>query len=809
MGGAARTFLFISTAILAVISVNAQTRTGIISGLITDNSGVPIPFANVVIESLQKGTVANGNGEFQLEKIPEGDYSLKATSIGFEPITETVSVNAGKPTKVDFKLTKATHEHGQVTVTADATKSEAELVREEAYTVTSIDVKPIQNLNLDVNTVLNRTTGIRIRQSGGLGSDFKFSLNGFSGNQVRFFIDGIPSDLMGSAMQFNNIPVNTIERVEVYKGVVPVHLGADALGGAVNIITSNNAKDFLDVSYSFGSFNTHRFALTSRVSFKDHYVLNTSGFFNYSDNDFTIEAPYVDPETGIIGDYQSYKLFNEQYMSGSGLIEGGVVRKKWADRFLIGLIVSGNKKHYQRGQTLVLNPIGEAHSTNLSFTPTLKYQKKNLFTKGLSFNFTAIYAYNQSTTADTSSKIFNWDGSYETRAFDVSAGEFSYYKTLFTFDDHATVNTATVNYDFLKHHSITLNNTFSFIRRQGSDPVASRYSESLAFEDPNTISENITGLSYKFSWWNNRWNTTVFIKSFYMNAGLFVENEETDEYEKQDKTHLHHGEGIATSLAVLKGLLFKASYEYTTRLPESYELFGDGKLLLQNAELEPEKSHNANFGALYTRRFGNGHRLSLEGGFIYRKPKDLIRLVSKGVLAQYVNLSSAEVLGGEASFRYGFKHWIDIEVNATYQDMRNTNRVIDSYPDPLYRDRIPNIPFLFGNAVLALKSPVMTKHRLQVGFNWTTSYVEEFFLNWPSQGSVSSKHVIPTQVSHDASVSVSAFSGKYSLSFTCANLADSKLYDNFRVQRPGRSFNVKFRFYLEDLKKSKSNNTKS
>ena len=45
------------------------------------------------------------------------------------------------------------------------------------------------------------------------------------------------------------------ERVEVYKGVLPVNLGADALGGAVNIVSRRDAN-YLDATYSFGSFNT-------------------------------------------------------------------------------------------------------------------------------------------------------------------------------------------------------------------------------------------------------------------------------------------------------------------------------------------------------------------------------------------------------------------------------------------------------------------------------------------------------------------------------------------------------------------------
>jgi hypothetical protein len=214
--------------------------------------------------------------------------------------------------------------------------------------------------------------------------------------------------------------------------------------------------------------------------------------------------------------------------------------------------------------------------------------------------------------------------------------------------------------------------------------------------------------------------------------------------------------------------------------------------------LRPERSHNVNFSVLYDKTFSNDHSLDVEGGLIYRLPENMIRLVAIGVLAEHQNLSSAEVMGVEGAIRYGYKRLLNIEFNATYQDMRNNNKEIDSYSNPLYRDRLPNIPYLFGNAMAALTSPTFGERQWQVGFNWSTMYVQQFYLHWPSQGD--QKHTIPQQISHDASVTLSSLAGRYNVSFSCWNLADSRLYDNYRVQKPGRSFNVKLRFYLNKFK---------
>lgn len=78
---------------------------------------------------------------------------------------------------------------------------------------------------------------MKIRESGGVGSDMAVTMDGFSGKHVKVFIDGVPQEGVGSSFGLNNIPVNFADRIEVYRGVVPVGFGADAIGGVINIVT--------------------------------------------------------------------------------------------------------------------------------------------------------------------------------------------------------------------------------------------------------------------------------------------------------------------------------------------------------------------------------------------------------------------------------------------------------------------------------------------------------------------------------------------------------------------------------------------
>lgn len=71
---------------------------------------------------------------------------------------------------------------------------------------------------------------------------------GFTGKHTRSLFDGVPQEGVGSSFGLNNIPVNYAERIEVYKGVVPVGFGTDAIGGVINIITKKNRnKWFLEL----------------------------------------------------------------------------------------------------------------------------------------------------------------------------------------------------------------------------------------------------------------------------------------------------------------------------------------------------------------------------------------------------------------------------------------------------------------------------------------------------------------------------------------------------------------------------------
>ncbi|MES1159698.1 MAG: TonB-dependent receptor plug domain-containing protein, partial [Bacteroidota bacterium] len=179
-------------------------------------------------------------------------------------------------------------------------QSKVRAAREQPQAVTVINTRAYYNRPEGAVDLVNQAAGVKVRQGGGLGSYADYYINGLSGRQVKFFLDGIPLDYLGAGLNLNILPVNSIDRIEIYKGVVPVRLGTDALGGAIDIITRRSTPDYLDLSYAVSSFHTSRVSLNGKGSLGSKFYLEATGFYNYSKNNYkvnvTVPNAYGNPE---------------------------------------------------------------------------------------------------------------------------------------------------------------------------------------------------------------------------------------------------------------------------------------------------------------------------------------------------------------------------------------------------------------------------------------------------------------------------------------------------------------------------------
>lgn len=748
-------------------------------------------FATVYLKGTNYGGTTNEEGIYHLQA-PAGEYTLVVSAIGYKTVEKPVKLMRGERTKMNVVISPQATELDEVVVVSNGVT----LLKRSAFNAVALDTKALQNSTQNLSEALAQAPGMKIRESGGVGSDMQLMMDGFTGKHIKIFIDGVPQEGVGSSFGLNNIPVNYAERIEVYKGVVPVGFGTDAIGGVINIITKKNRnKWFLDASYSYGSFNTHKSYVNFGQTFRSGLTYEINVFQNYSDNNYYVDTPVKDFTTGAINKkkIEHVKRFHDTYHNEAVIGKIGFVDKKWADRLMFGFTYSHMYKDIQTGvrQEVVF---GGKYRKGYSIMPSLDYRKRDFFVRGLDVVLTANYNKNMTNNVDTSSYEYNWRG--EMRPLRMP-GEQSYQNT--RSDNNNWNGTLTANYRIGKAHTFTFNHVINAFRRSNQS-LLNEDSEANAI--PKETRKNISGLSYRLMP-TEHWNLSVFGK--YYNqfiAGPVATSSAQDDYIRTTNSVSAMGYGAAGTYFILKSLQAKLSYEKAYRLPTNEEMFGDEDLETGDISLKPENSDNVNLNLSYNETFGK-HSVYVEGGLIYRNTKDYIQRnisdLSGGKYgATYVNHGRVETKGYNISVRYGFANWVSVGGNFTQMNVRDNVKTVTSGTNQeslTYGARMPNLPYQFANSDVTFYWRNLWKKGNTLSVTYDNLYMHSFPLYSEAVGS-ESEFVVPTQFSHNLTLSYGIQNGRYNISFECRNLTNEKLYDNFSLQKAGRAFYGKVRVYF-------------
>ena len=669
-------------------------------------------------------------------------------------------------------------------------------VKQSAFNTVAVDTRVLQNTTKNLSDALAKAPGIKLRESGGVGSDLSLMMDGVSGKRIKVFIDGVPQEGVGASFGLNNIPVSYASRIEVYKGVVPVGFGTDAIGGVINVVTNKRFHGtHVDASYSYGSFNTHKLNVNFGQTFKNGFTYEITAFQNYSDNNYRVDSPVEDFETGRIDrdKKESVKRFNDTYHNEAVVAKVGVTGKKWADRLLFGLTWSQMYKEIQTGvrQEIVY---GQKHRRSHALQPNVEYKKYDLFVKGLDLTVTANYNRDVTTNIDTASYKYNWRGEM---ALLNSPGEQSYMHSRAT--NHNWNATATVNYQLNKMHLITLGNVYTDFRRSNASLLTK---ETLTDAIDKRTRKNIAGVQYRLTP-SKRWNVSLFGKyySLYV-AGPMAASEAQDTYVKNSHTIDFKGYGAAATWFVFDALQAKLSYEKACRLPTIEEMFGDEDLESGDIGIKPEKSHNINLNLSFSKRI-NRHALYAEGGLIYRDTKDYIQrnivsLSGGKYAASYINYGKVLTKGYNLSLRYAYGRWLSIGGNFTKMDVcDNMKTTMGSTATNInYKQRMPNTPYLFADSDVNFYWHNCWRKGNTLSVTYDNQYLHSFTYYSSHIGANKDDYVVPGQLSHNLVFTYSMQHGKYNLSLECKNISNEKLYDNFSLQKAGRAFYGKVGIHL-------------
>ena len=773
------------------ISLLANEKEFNIYGIITDTkTGKPVIGA-IVIVSKNKGVISNDTGQYTLG-LPKGIHTISVSFMGYKE--SVLNINVKQNQEVNFKLERSTLSIDEVTVIGSSHKADIKKIINSPVAVTVVDGTQLRGRASGIEDVLTRTSGLKIRKSGGLGSSSRISIHGLEGKQVAVYIDGFPLNTPDGSFDINDIPIDAIKQIEVYKGIVPAEYGGDDLGGAINIVTRNDDCDLVGITQEFASYGTSKSMFAVKKLFKGEGIqLGLGGFYNRSDNNYEMIYPHYDP--GLPNDiYKSETRNNDFY--GAGMLNVDVLfTKLWFDRFGIELTGYKNKKGIQAFDF----DSRSAFVESISFTPSLILEKGDFIVKNLDFKFDIVASTSNSNLVDTATIRHQWNGNTTT-----ATGETSDNLLNLSDDKQISIqNRLNLKYRIKDNHTINLNNQFGYTKYVPYDPYIEEHVNYNPSGYPNIVKTNIIGLNYSYISKNKRFQNSISGKLYYLNSEIYDvphKNEDSNVPRNANATQTHYGFSEGISYELFKGFRTKLSIAHSVRIPDAGELFGDGNLTRPSLELQPETSNSLNAGFIFDKYdFIGLHRLQLEANFYYMDIEDLITLQSVDIIRlAYANLGHSQIKGIDADLKVDITtKWYGY-FNATYQSVidKLKYKADNNTPNLTYGLDIPNIPrFYFNYGIEYHTEGLIGENELSRAYI-DCSYVEKYDWAWQVSTDETSraKWSIPTSHIMNIGIQQSFLDNQLSVGFEVENIFDSYSFQEFRLPLQGRTFKIKLRF---------------
>lgn len=251
-------------------------ETGSISGVVMDNANnLPLAFASVVLKNNQEqvltGTITDGKGTFQFAELAPGTYFLEVEFIGYS--TQQIPVSLAQKQEVSLPplfLSQSVEALEGVTITAEKSTIEQRLDRKVVNVGKDLISQGPSAIDLMGNL-----------PSVNIGSDGNISFRG--SENVRILIDGKLSNLENPADALQQIPSNSIKKIELITNPSAKY-NPDGLNGIINIILKKTSQEGWNVAFSANSIIAQRERYNSNISLnfkpnKTNYYLEFSNGF--------------------------------------------------------------------------------------------------------------------------------------------------------------------------------------------------------------------------------------------------------------------------------------------------------------------------------------------------------------------------------------------------------------------------------------------------------------------------------------------------------------------------------------------------
>ena len=574
------TFCTFILSFLLTTSVSAQTATVI--GQVIDKTGeLALPGATVSVMGLSLGAATEADGTYLIEAIPVGQHTIRFSFVGYVPLDTTIVFENDAVLRLDVALTKSEIALGDVTVQGNR---EAAAVRESPFAVTVLDVQQLAGRGLTLDEAIARVSGVQVRRSGGLGSASVFSIRGLEGERIQVYINGNAADISGNAFSLDNLPLQIIERVEVYKGIVPATFGGDGLGSAINVVTIHPEGGYIDAGYTVGSFGQHQIAFVGQRPIAPGTELAATLNVDWAENDYVMDNPFR-PGLVVRRDHDQLR----RLLGGLALH----LHQTWFDEVAIEAGVVFTEREIQGVQT----NIQHARVSSGLGVVVMEAVRDGALDGRLDVRTGLVGGVTNAALLDTSAVRYEWGGA--TRPSPNGRGEIGFFPSD---SDNRTALVrwrGAATYRFSSRQALSASWILDRTAFRPSDPLANAFAGRNVSDNPGDQASAIIGFSHEWTMLEGRLTNIIGTRGYaYWAEGtpssLF--NPSTTDPEKVENRTFTAGASEAIRYRFTPTILGKASIELAHRLPSTEELFGDGLLILAAPNLKPERAFNLNMG---------------------------------------------------------------------------------------------------------------------------------------------------------------------------------------------------------------------
>ncbi len=284
-----------------------KSDANIMGHVIDGKTGEHIVGIQVALKGTTIGTMTDATGHYFLKNLPEGQFTLVVSGIGYKTVTRPVAVKKGTTLEENFEVEEDLISLDDVVVSANR----IETTRRTAPTLVNVlDMKTFENTNSPtLSGGLNFQPGVRVENNCQNCGFQQVRINGMDGPYTQILIDSRPIfSALSGVYGLEQIPANMIERVEVMRGGGSALFGSSAIAGTINIITKEPLKNSGQVAHTImgvgglGAFDNNT-SLNASLVTDDHkaglYIFaqnrNRPGY-DYDDDGYT-ELPSLRGQT--------------------------------------------------------------------------------------------------------------------------------------------------------------------------------------------------------------------------------------------------------------------------------------------------------------------------------------------------------------------------------------------------------------------------------------------------------------------------------------------------------------------------------